>query len=58
MQLWNKLSVLWLLALCSVSGIIGMLLMDGIADVIFLMITLLPLLVAGWRAYLLQQRKR
>ncbi|MCH7297358.1 hypothetical protein [Acinetobacter higginsii] len=58
MQLWNKLSVLWLLALCSILGIVGMLLMDGIADVIFLIITLLPLSVAGWRAYLLQRGKR
>jgi hypothetical protein len=49
--------VLWLLALCSILGIVGMLLMDGIADVIFLIITLLPLLVAGWRAYLLQRKR-
>ncbi|MFW1840313.1 hypothetical protein ACG9XS_17420 [Acinetobacter gyllenbergii] len=58
MQRWNKLSTLWLLALCSIGGIIGMLLMDGMADIIFLMITLLPLLLAGWRAYLLQRGKR
>ena len=58
MQLWNKLSTLWLFAFCSISGIVGMLLMDGIADVIFLIITLLPLLVAGWRAYLLRNSKR
>ncbi|USA46577.1 hypothetical protein NDN11_00025 [Acinetobacter sp. C26M] len=58
MQLWNKLSTLWLLALCSISGIVGMLLMDGIADYIFLIITLLPILIAGWRAYLLHDRKR
>ncbi|ENW84645.1 hypothetical protein F909_00130 [Acinetobacter sp. ANC 3929] len=31
-----------------------MLLMDGIADVIFLIIALPPLLVSGRRAYLLQ----
>ncbi|MEB6668885.1 hypothetical protein MXM33_17885 [Acinetobacter vivianii] len=58
MQLWNKSGFLWLMALCSILGIIGMLLMEGIADIIFLMITLLPVFVAGWRAYLLQQRKR
>lgn len=58
MQLWNKSGLLWLMAACSILGIIGMLLMDGIADIIFLIITLLPVLIAGWRAYLLQQRKR
>ncbi len=58
MQLWNKSGFLWLMALCSILGIIGMLLMEGIVDIIFLMITLLPVFVAGWRAYLLQQRKR
>lgn len=58
MQLWNKSGLLWLIAVCSILGIIGMLLMDGIADIIFLIITLLPVLIAGWRAYLLQQRKR
>ena len=58
MQLWNKSGLLWLMAVCSILGIIGMLLMDGIADIIFLNITLLPVLIAGWRAYLLQQRKR
>ncbi len=54
MQLWNKLSTLWLLALCSISGIVGMLLMDGIADFIFLVVTLFPILIAIWRAYVLQ----
>ncbi|MFV5264245.1 hypothetical protein ACMUMS_11830 [Acinetobacter courvalinii] len=58
MQLWNKSGLLWLMAVCSILGIIGMLLMDGITDIIFLIITLLPVLIAGWRAYLLQQRKR
>ncbi|ENX08281.1 hypothetical protein [Acinetobacter courvalinii] len=58
MQLWNKSGLVWLMAVCSILGIIGMLLMDGIADIIFLIITLLPVLIAGWRAYLLQQRKR
>ncbi|WP_436871044.1 hypothetical protein [Acinetobacter courvalinii] len=58
MQLWNKSGLLWLMAVCCILGIIGMLLMDGIADIIFLIITLLPVLIAGWRAYLLQQRKR
>lgn len=58
MQLWNKLTTLWLLALCSIIGIVGMLLMDGIADWIFLLITLLPLGIAVWRAYLLQNNKR
>ncbi|MCH7341564.1 hypothetical protein [Acinetobacter higginsii] len=58
MQRWNKLSTLWLLALSSMGGIIGMLLMDGLADIIFLIITLLPILIAGWRAYLLQRGKR
>jgi len=58
MQLWNKSGFLWLMALCSILGIIGMLLMEGIVDIIFLMITLLPVFIAGWRAYLLQQRKR
>ncbi|MBJ9958867.1 MAG: hypothetical protein LBQ29_03565 [Acinetobacter sp.] len=58
MQLWNKSGLLWLMAVCSILGIIGMLLMDGIVDIIFLIITLLPVLIAGWRAYLLQQRKR
>ncbi|MCU4579268.1 hypothetical protein KTJ34_17755 [Acinetobacter courvalinii] len=58
MQLWNKSGLLWLMAVCSILGIIGMLLMDGITDIIFLIIILLPVLIAGWRAYLLQQRKR
>ncbi|WP_312050708.1 hypothetical protein [Acinetobacter courvalinii] len=58
MQLWNKSGLLWLMAVCSILGIIGMLLMDGIVDIIFLIITLLPVLIAGWRAYLLLQRKR
>ncbi|MDM1021811.1 hypothetical protein QSV37_16150 [Acinetobacter sp. VNK23] len=58
MQLWNKLSTLWLLALCSISGIVGMLLMDGVADFIFLVVTLFPILIAIWRAYVLQRDKK
>lgn len=58
MQLWNKLSILWLLALWSISGIVGMLLMEGVADFIFLVVTLFPILIAIWRAYVLQRNKK
>lgn len=57
MQLWNKLSTLWLLSFCSILGIVGMLLLDGVADFIFLVITLLPILIAIWRTYILQKGK-
>lgn len=51
---WRGLKVLVVLALLSAAGIIGMLLTDGIWDAVFLVLTALPLVIGGWRAYALR----
>lgn len=58
MQIWNKINTLWLLALCSMIGIIGMLFVDGIFDLVCLTITLLPIFIAVWRVLFFTREKK
>jgi hypothetical protein len=55
MQLWNNLTVISLLGLISMAGIVAMLLLNGIWDILMLLITALPLFVALYRALKLKK---
>lgn len=54
MMHWRGLKVLILLAVCSAGGIVGMLVVDGLLETLFLLLTALPLLLGSWRAYALR----
>lgn len=49
MQLWSNLNTLWLLCLNSMLGIIGMLVVDVIWDIVLLIVTALPMIIAVYR---------
>lgn len=50
MQLWNNLNTLWLLCVVSMAGIIGMILVDGVWDIVLLIVAALPIILAVYRA--------
>jgi hypothetical protein len=56
MQHYNNLKLVIYLALISISGIIMMLILDGIYDEIMLIITIIPLLFGAYRAYKINKR--
>lgn len=56
MQLWNNLTTLWLLCVISMAGIIGMILVDGVWDVVLLIVTALPIILAIYRANKLKEK--
>jgi hypothetical protein len=56
MQLWNNLNTLWLLCVISMAGIIGMILVDGVWDVVLLIVTALPIILAIYRANKLKEK--
>nr|WP_298890316.1 hypothetical protein [uncultured Acinetobacter sp.] len=49
MQLWSNLNTLWLLCVISMLGIIGMLVVDVIWDIVLLIVTALPMIIAVYR---------
>ena len=52
----NDLLRIVVLALISTGGIIGMLLVEGVADAAFFCLSLLPLVLGGWRAYVVRHK--
>ena len=46
MQLWSNLNTLWLFCVISMLGIIGMLVVDVIWDIVLLIVTALPMIIA------------
>ena len=50
MHLWNNLNTLWLLCVVSMTGIIGMILVDGVWDIVLLIVAALPIIMAVYRA--------
>ena len=66
MNLWNNLNTLWLLCVVSMAGIIGMILVDGVWDIVLLIVAALPIILAilihlfgtALRVYLEQKQER
>ena len=56
MQLWDNLDTLWLLCVISMLGIIGMLVVDGVWDIVLLIVAALPIILAIYRANRLKQK--
>ena len=49
MKLWAGLSVIVLMALISMVALVGMLVFDGVWDIVLLLIALIPVAVGIWR---------